>query len=155
MNGIVITWAQLLYISLILVLFYVAELLLFMRKASVQRAVGLDPLEADSLRNEMAQLRFEIDVVETALGNAPNQWHLATFKPKADASARSGFLAFVPFARSLAVPATLATSQTLNPMFCPWTGFECMKFHCQVSCLVVGAFNERPRVLKISSRRRN
>jgi hypothetical protein len=74
MNGIVITWAQLLYISLVLVLFYVAELLLFMRKASGQRALGLDPHEADSLRNEIAQLRFEIDALKLRLLTTQAEW---------------------------------------------------------------------------------
>ncbi|AMC33687.1 DUF2802 domain-containing protein [Janthinobacterium sp. B9-8] len=74
MNGIVITWVQLLYISLILILFYVAELLLFMRKASAQRSVGTDPLEAELLRKEIAQLRFEMDALKLRLLATQAEW---------------------------------------------------------------------------------
>ncbi|MFC7419623.1 DUF2802 domain-containing protein [Iodobacter arcticus] len=75
MNGIVITWVQLLYISLILILFYVAELLLFMRKASAQRSVGTDPLEAELLRKEIAQLRFEMDALKLRLLATQAEWN--------------------------------------------------------------------------------
>ncbi|QBC45010.1 DUF2802 domain-containing protein [Iodobacter fluviatilis] len=74
MNGIVITWVQLLYISLILILFYVAELLLFMRKASMHRGLGQNPQEMDKLRNEIAQLRFEMDALKLRLAASQTQW---------------------------------------------------------------------------------
>jgi hypothetical protein len=74
MNGIVITWVQLLYISLVLILFYVAELLLFMRKASMHRVQGQDTQELDRLRNELAQLRFEMDALKLRLATSQVQW---------------------------------------------------------------------------------
>lgn len=74
MNGIVITWVQLLYISLILILFYVAELLLFMRKASVQRGAAHNPADIETLQNEMVQLRFEMDALKLRLAASQAQW---------------------------------------------------------------------------------
>jgi Protein of unknown function (DUF2802) len=74
MNGIVITWVQLLYISLVLILFYVAELLLFMRKASAHRGASPDFLEAEALRKEIAQLRFEMDALKLRLVATQAEW---------------------------------------------------------------------------------
>ena len=51
MNGIVITWPQLLYISLVLILFYGAELLLFLRKSAQK------PAEDPNLRKNVAEQR--------------------------------------------------------------------------------------------------
>jgi hypothetical protein len=74
MNSIAITWMQLLYISLVLILFYVAELLLFMRKASAQRATSFDPLEVEMLRKEIDQLRFEVDAIKLRLLATQAEW---------------------------------------------------------------------------------
>lgn len=70
MNGIVITWAQLLYLGLILILFYAAELLLFLRKSSQRK-----PHEAqmrrqiESLIDEAAQSRQEIESLKVRLAS--------------------------------------------------------------------------------------
>lgn len=70
MNGIVITWPQLLYLGLILVLFYAAELLLFLRKSSQGK-----PQEAQTRRqielltDDAAMLRQEIENLKVRLAS--------------------------------------------------------------------------------------
>lgn len=68
MDGIVITWQQLLYISLVLILFYVAELLLFLRKSSRNRSVATPDHNAlieqgekiESLQREVESLKVRL-----------------------------------------------------------------------------------------------
>lgn len=60
MNGIVITWPQLLYISLALILFYVAELMLFLRK-SAARPQQADRHQQGDLLREVQELRQELE----------------------------------------------------------------------------------------------
>ena len=68
MNGIVITWQQLLYISLVLILFYAAELLLFLRKSSQQRPDDASLRRALSeQREQIADLRREIESLKVRL----------------------------------------------------------------------------------------
>lgn len=76
MNGIVITWPQLLYLGLILVLFYVAELLLFLRKSSLRnpRAERMDRL--DDVAEDMAALRQEIESLKVRLVSLQMQQQL-------------------------------------------------------------------------------
>ncbi|SFM98646.1 Protein of unknown function [Formivibrio citricus] len=70
MDGIVITWPQLLYLGLILVLFYAAELLLFLRKSSQGK-----PREAqfrrqlESQAEEIAALRQEMESLKVRLAS--------------------------------------------------------------------------------------
>lgn len=68
MDGIVITWQQLLYISLVLLLFYVAELLLFLRKSSRQRSRSASDTDALARQGEeIANLRREVETLKVRL----------------------------------------------------------------------------------------
>lgn len=70
MNGIVITWPQLMYISLALILFYAAELLLFLRKSSSSR---IDPTVRKMLaeqREHISELQREIETLKVRLVTA-------------------------------------------------------------------------------------
>ena len=70
MNGIVITWPQLLYLGLILVLFYAAELLLFLRKSSLGKPqAARDRLQIESLVDEVAAQRQEIENLKVRLAS--------------------------------------------------------------------------------------
>lgn len=66
MSAISITWPQLLYISLALVLFYVAELLLFLRKSG-RPSGGGDRRQMAELRQELARLTQEIETLKVRL----------------------------------------------------------------------------------------
>ncbi|MDR3412151.1 MAG: DUF2802 domain-containing protein [Formivibrio sp.] len=68
MNGIVITWPQLLYISLVLILFYAAELLLFLRKSSQRKSRS--PSEHRDLleqQEQIIELRREVETLKVRL----------------------------------------------------------------------------------------
>lgn len=68
MNGIVITWQQLLYISLVLILFYAAELLLFLRKSSQQKPDDASLRRALSeQREQIADLQREVESLKVRL----------------------------------------------------------------------------------------
>ena len=54
MNSIVITWPQLLYISLVLILFYATELLLFLRKSAQNKSKS--PAERKWLAEQQEQI---------------------------------------------------------------------------------------------------
>lgn len=79
MNGIVITWPQLLYISLVLILFYAAELILFLRKSSQLKPQ--DPHLAEALveqREKITELQREIDGLKVRLSTLLTQAHTET-----------------------------------------------------------------------------
>lgn len=68
MNGIVITWPQLLYISLVLILFYAAELLLFLRKSSQKKSQSpLGQPEQAELREQVIELQREVESLKVRL----------------------------------------------------------------------------------------
>lgn len=68
MNGIVITWPQLLYISLVLILFYAAELLLFLRKSSQKKSKSpLELQEQAELREQIVELQREVESLKVRL----------------------------------------------------------------------------------------
>ncbi|GAA5786471.1 hypothetical protein GCM10007860_05410 [Chitiniphilus shinanonensis] len=67
MNGIVVTWPQLLYLGLVLILFYVAELLLFLRKARRQPRDGEDHQRVEALEDHVALLHREIEALKIRL----------------------------------------------------------------------------------------
>lgn len=60
MNAITISWSQLLYISLGLILFYIAELLLFLRKSG-RTGAGVDHKIVAELREQQQHLQQEIE----------------------------------------------------------------------------------------------
>lgn len=68
MDGIVISWQHLLYISLVLILFYAAELVLFLRKSSKPSNNDLS-LRAtlSEQREQIAQLQREIESLKVRL----------------------------------------------------------------------------------------
>ncbi len=74
-------------------------------------------------------LLLELRVVETALGQATDEGHLAALKAETDAAAGAGFLALVALAAGLAVAAALAATETLGPVLGAGTGFESVKSH--------------------------
>src|SRR5437868_3302552 len=106
-------------------------------------------------------------VVESALGQSPNQRHLPAFKSETEASARSRLLPLVALAAGFAVPRTFAAAEALHSMPCSRTGPQIMQtqprrlfffglgFHddCPPSPGVL-ARGRIPRTFKISSRRR-
>jgi hypothetical protein len=59
-------------------------------------------------------------VVETALGNSPDQRHLATFEPDANGTAGPRCLAFATAAAGLSVAARFALSESFAAV--PGTG---------------------------------
>jgi hypothetical protein len=61
-----------------------------------------------------------LGIIETALGNAANQRHLAAFETDADGASRTGRLSLAPAAGRLAVAAGLTLAETLAAM--PGTG---------------------------------
>ncbi|XZG69397.1 DUF2802 domain-containing protein [Chitinibacteraceae bacterium HSL-7] len=67
MNAIVITWQQLLFVGLGLVLFYVAELLFFMRRGAKHKVPADWQRQMYSLNDEISALRHEIDVLKVRL----------------------------------------------------------------------------------------
>ena len=73
--------------------------------------------------------RLELRVVEAALGHAADERHLAAFEAEADAAAGTGLLAFVAFARGLAVAAAFAAAEALHPVLGAGPGFEGVQIH--------------------------
>lgn len=90
MDSLVITWRELLVVVILVLAVYVAEMLLFMRSGGKRqrlklwrgdesgsgtpgRETRLLREEVEDLRNELAELRGEVDVLKTlqASGNSP------------------------------------------------------------------------------------
>lgn len=90
MDALVITWRELLVVVILVLAVYVAEMLLFMRsggkrqrlkpwrreessRSSSARETRLLQEEMEDLRNELAELRGEVEVLKTlqASGNSP------------------------------------------------------------------------------------
>ena len=69
------------------------------------------------------------DVVETALGQAAGQRHLAALKPDADAAAGTGLLALVATAAGLAVAGTGAAALAVGLLVGAGCGREFMQIH--------------------------
>ncbi|KAF0815035.1 hypothetical protein IGB42_00112 [Andreprevotia sp. IGB-42] len=67
MNGIVVTWQQLLYLGLVLILFYVAELLLFLKKAGRNRLGRETHHQIEVQQGEIAALRQEVEGLKVRL----------------------------------------------------------------------------------------
>ncbi len=68
MNGILITWPQLLYAGLALLVFYVAELLLFLRKANSPHHLPRQIQQRiETMTSEMAGLRQELELLKVRL----------------------------------------------------------------------------------------
>lgn len=61
--------------------------------------------------------RFEVLVIEAALGKATRQRHLTAFETGTDASAGTCLLTFMALARSLAVAGAFAATYALTAMF--------------------------------------
>jgi len=80
MDAITITWPQLLYISLALILFYVAELLLFLRKSSRMGGAN-DRRQWAEVHHEIARLNQEVETLKIRL--AAVQMQSATPAPSA------------------------------------------------------------------------
>jgi hypothetical protein len=57
---------------------------------------------------------MESRVVETALGQTPDERHLTAFESQTNAAAGTRFLAFVPFAAGLAMAGALTGAEPLN-----------------------------------------
>jgi len=66
MTGIVVTWQQLLYIALVLIVFYVAQLLLFLKKTG-RSGVHRDHHQIEVLNGEIAALRQEVESLKVRL----------------------------------------------------------------------------------------
>src|SRR6476659_11447073 len=106
-------------------------------------------------------------VVESALGQSPNQRHLPAFESETEASARARLLPLVAFATGFAVPGTFTAAKALHSMPCSRTRPQIMQtqpsrlfffglgFHDGCPPLT-GVFvrGRIPRTFKISSRRR-
>ena len=88
----------------------------FVHARSVVKLIQL----ADVHRYELFR---EARIVEPALGNAPDERHLATLKTNADGTARTCRLAFAATAAGFAVAAGFALAEPLAPMFGTGTGF--------------------------------
>ena len=69
------------------------------------------------------------DVVETALGQAAGQRHLAALEPDADAAAGTGLLALVSTAAGLAVAGTGAAALAVGLLVRAGCGREFMQIH--------------------------
>jgi len=68
MNSIVITWQQLLYISLVLLLFYAATLWVFLRKSSRNRASSRQENDVQAeLKDEIHHLRREMETLKVRM----------------------------------------------------------------------------------------
>ncbi|GGP24593.1 DUF2802 domain-containing protein [Silvimonas amylolytica] len=68
MNGILITWPQLLYAGLALLVFYVAELLLFLRKANSPHHLSRQAQQRiETMSGDMAALRQELELLKVRL----------------------------------------------------------------------------------------
>ena len=63
-------------------------------------------------------------IVETALGDAADQRHLAAFKTDADGTAGAGRLAFATASAGFAVTAGFTLAEPFAAMFSTGTGFE-------------------------------
>src|SRR5437764_10467426 len=66
-------------------------------------------------------------VIESALRQSPNQWHLAPFESETEASARSRFLPLVALAAGFAVPGTFTAAEALHAMPCSPTRPQTMQ----------------------------
>ena len=83
MNGIVITWPQLLYISLVLILFYVAELLLFLRKSAQykSRHSANNRYDIDEQGEKIEALHREVESLKVRLAALLPQPSTTLFNP--------------------------------------------------------------------------
>src|SRR5260221_1701375 len=85
---------------------------------------GIQCIEIDD-----GEARLERIVVEAALWDAPDQWHLTSFESQADAAARARLLPFVALAGLFAVAAAFGASEPLDPMRRSRTWFESVQVH--------------------------
>jgi hypothetical protein len=60
-------------------------------------------------------------VIETALGQTPNERHLSTFESKTNAAARARLLTFMAFAAGFSVPGAFPATQSFDPMTRAWS----------------------------------
>jgi len=63
-------------------------------------------------------------IIEAALGNTTNEWHLATFKANADGTARARGLAFATATAGFAMAAGFALAEPLTAMLGAGTRFK-------------------------------
>ncbi|HSC80655.1 MAG TPA: DUF2802 domain-containing protein [Chitinolyticbacter sp.] len=84
MNAFVLTWPQLLYVGLGLVVFYIAQLLLFLRKVRV-RAPDLDVSRRQTeLEDEIDHLRREVEGLKLRLAMSAHLQEEALVEVEAD-----------------------------------------------------------------------
>lgn len=99
MNAITITWPQLLYISLALILFYVAELLLFLRKSS-RMGTGGDHRQWAEVHQEIASLKQELETLKIRLAAMQMQQSLESHAPHTVKSEDSPYAQAIRLAQS-------------------------------------------------------
>ena len=114
MNGILITWPQLLYLGLVLILFYVAELLLFLRRANAPRASSREQTQQlETAQADIHALRQELELIKVRLAAAQAQQNYLLPQPEkvpsgADVSAETPYAHAIRMARGGADAAAVA-----------------------------------------------
>jgi hypothetical protein len=71
----------------------------------------------------------ESGLVEAALGQAAEKWHLTALEGRSNAATGASFLAFVALAGSFTVPGTFSTTDTLAAFFGSRAGFQIVQSH--------------------------
>ncbi|UXY13710.1 DUF2802 domain-containing protein [Chitiniphilus purpureus] len=99
MNGIVITWPQLLYLGLALILFYAAELLLFLRKARSQALPREWRRRHAELEEELATLRSEVEALRVSLAAGAHLHYAAPAAPPVAAPEETPYAQAIRMAR--------------------------------------------------------
>ncbi|KPC52705.1 DUF2802 domain-containing protein [Amantichitinum ursilacus] len=102
MNGILITWPQLLYLGLVLILFYVAELLLFLRRANAPKSVSRQLInQLETAQADITGLRQELELLKVRLAAAQAQQSYLLPHPEKVPSGASESNAETPYAHAI------------------------------------------------------
>lgn len=115
MNGILITWPQLLYLGLVLILFYVAELLLFfLRRANAPGSASRQLiLQLETAQADIHGLRQELELLKVRLAAAQAQQSYLLPQPEKVPSGGAEANAETPYAHAIRM-----ARQALTPL--PW-----------------------------------
>ncbi|GAB7125681.1 hypothetical protein JCM19000A_01880 [Silvimonas sp. JCM 19000] len=102
MNGILITWPQLLYLGLVLILFYVAELLLFLRRANAPGSASRQLiLQLETAQADIHGLRQELELLKVRLAAAQAQQSYLLPQPEKVPSGGAEANAETPYAHAI------------------------------------------------------
>src|SRR5438105_777725 len=91
-----------------------AHVFRFAEKLLVDHGASFELIQVVQVDHRVVLL--ESSIIESPLGQSPNQWHLAAFESEPKAAAGARFLAFVTLTARFAVTRTFSTAEPLHAM---------------------------------------